>query len=117
MTRRLRGLWIIPAFLMVVALSGGVAGAADKTKVDQATNRVEQGAKQIGQGELGPGFKEFFIGIGYTIVEGAKFTGEKLKESGKAAEPQAKSTWSNLKDGANSFGATVKNFFTSLFSN
>jgi hypothetical protein len=80
MTRRLRGLWIIPAFLTVVALSGGAAVAADKTKVDRATSRVEQGAKQIGQGQLGPGFKEFFVGIGYTIVEGAKFTGATIGE-------------------------------------
>lgn len=85
MTRRLRGLWIIQAFLMVVALSSGVAGAADKTRVDRATGRVEQGAKQIGQGELGPGFKEFFIGIGFTIVEGAKFTGETIGEFFKKA--------------------------------
>jgi hypothetical protein len=80
MTRRLRGLWIIPAFLVVVVLSAGVAGAADKTKVDQATDRVGQGAKQIGQGELGPGFKDFFVGIGFTIVEGAKFSGRTIGE-------------------------------------
>jgi hypothetical protein len=85
MTRRLRRRWVISAFLMVVALSGGVAGAADKTKVNRATDRVEQGAKQIGQGELGPGFKEFFIGIGYTIVEGAKFTGATIGEFFKKA--------------------------------
>jgi len=85
MTRRLRGLWIIAAFLVVVALSSGAAGAADKTKVDRATGRVEQGAKQIGQGELGPGFKEFFVGIGFTIVEGAKFTGETIGEFFKRA--------------------------------
>jgi hypothetical protein len=85
MTRRLRGRWIIPAFLVVATLSAGVAGAADKTKVDRATGRVEQGAKQIGQGELGPGFKEFFVGIGYTIVEGAKFTGATIGEFFKKA--------------------------------
>jgi hypothetical protein len=80
MTRRLRGLGIIPAFLVVVALSGGTAGAADKSQVDQATSRVEQGAKQIGQGELGPGFKDFFVGIGLTIFEGAKFAGNTIGE-------------------------------------
>jgi hypothetical protein len=85
MTRRLRGRWIVPAVLMAVTLSSGVAGAADKTKVDRATSRVEQGAKQIGRGELGPGFKEFFVGIGYTIVEGAKFTGETIGEFFKKA--------------------------------
>jgi hypothetical protein len=63
-----------------MALTCGTAGAADKTKVDRATKQVEQGAKQIGQGELGLGFKEFFVGIGNTIVEGAKFSGENIKE-------------------------------------
>jgi hypothetical protein len=66
--------------LVVVALSYGPAGAADKTKVDHATNRVEQGAKQIGQGKVGPGFKEMFTGIGHTIVEGAKFSGNTMGE-------------------------------------
>ena len=80
MTGRLRWLSVTSAFLLVVGLAGGLAGAADKTKVDQATGRVAQGAKQIGQGELGPGFKEFFIGIGLTIVEGAKFTGNTIGE-------------------------------------
>ena len=85
MTRRLRWLWVTPAFLAIVALSWGAAGAADKSKVDQATNRVKQGAKQIGAGEAGPGFKEMFTGIGQTIVEGAKFSGQTIGEffSGK----------------------------------
>jgi hypothetical protein len=80
MTRRLRWLCVTPGFLVVVALSFGAAGAADKTKVDRATKRVEQGAKQIGQGHVGPGFKELFTGIGYTVVEGAKFSGETIGE-------------------------------------
>lgn len=80
MTRRLRGSKVIVVLLMVVALTGGMAGAADKSKVDQATDRVERGAKQIGQGELGPGFKDFFVGIGFTIFEGAKFTGRTIGE-------------------------------------
>jgi len=68
-----------------MALSWSTVGAADKTKVDQATKRVEQGAKQIGQGKVGPGFKEMFTGIGHTIVEGAKFSGQTIGEffSGK----------------------------------
>ena len=85
MTRRLRGLWMMLAISMVVALSSGVAGAADKSRVDRATSRVEQGAKQIGRGQLGPGFKEFFIGVGHTIVEGAKFSGETIGEFFKKA--------------------------------
>lgn len=80
MTRRLRGARVVVVLLIVAALSGGVAGAADKSKVNQATDRVEQGAKQIGQGELGPGFKDFFVGIGFTIFEGAKFTGRTIGE-------------------------------------
>jgi hypothetical protein len=80
MRRTLRWLWIAPALLAVVALSAGPAAAADRTKVDQATHQVAQGARQIGQGQVGPGFKQFFVGIGHTIVEGAKFTGENIKE-------------------------------------
>ncbi len=80
MTRRLRWVWIAPALLATMALSCGTASAADKTKVDRATKRVERGAKQIGQGRIGPGFKEMFTGVGHTIVEGAKFSGENIKE-------------------------------------
>jgi hypothetical protein len=77
---KLRWVWIPSAFLAALALSSSAASAADKTKVDQATKRVEGGAKQIGQGQVGPGFKEMFKGIGHTIVEGAKFSGENIKE-------------------------------------
>ena len=105
--------------LSIVALLAPAvpAAAADDSKVKAATNQVERGAKKIGDGKIGDGVEETAKGIGNTVVEGAKFTGEKLKESGKAAEPEAKSTWSNLKDTANSFGSRVKNFFTGLFSN
>ncbi len=72
--------WIIPAFLAAVALSTGAARAADKSQVDRATKRVENGAKQIGRGQVGPGFKEMFTGVGHTVVEGAKFSGENIKE-------------------------------------
>jgi hypothetical protein len=80
MTKTLRWLSVAPAVLLVVGLGVGPAGAADRTKVDEATNQVTQGAKQIGRGEVGPGFKQFFVGIGNTIVEGAKFSGENIKE-------------------------------------
>jgi len=79
-TRQLRALWVAPAFLAVVVLGCGAAGAADKTKVDQATKQVEQGAKQIGSGSVGPGVKQTAKGIGKTVVEGAKFSGENIKE-------------------------------------
>jgi hypothetical protein len=78
--RKRRSFWLIPAFLAVVALSWTVAGAADKSKVDGATKQVERGAKQIGQGQVGPGTKEMFTGVGRTIAEGAKFSGENIKE-------------------------------------
>ena len=55
-------------------------GAADKTKLDQATKRVERGAEQVGQGQVSLGFREMLAGIGHTVVEGAKFSGENVKE-------------------------------------
>jgi hypothetical protein len=79
MMRKRHWFWITPV-LLTVALSWSAAGAADKSKVDRATKRVEKGAKQIGQGQVGPGFKEMFTGVGHTIVEGAKFSGENIKE-------------------------------------
>jgi hypothetical protein len=79
MMRKRHWFWITPVFL-TVALSSGAAGAADKSKVDGATKRVEKGAKQIGHGQVGTGFKEMFTGVGHTIVEGAKFSGENIKE-------------------------------------
>ena len=100
-----------------VAWSVVPAVAADDTKVNAATRQVESGAKQIGEGKVGEGVTETAKGIGNTVVEGAKFSGEKLKESGKAAEPEAKNAWTNVKDGAVSFGHSVKNFFTRLFTN
>ena len=84
MTRRSRR-WISLWCLVAVAMSSGTVCAADKTKVDQATARVEQGAKQIGRGKVGSGFKEMFTGIGYTIVEGAKFSGNTMEEFFKTA--------------------------------
>ena len=79
------------------------------------TGQVESGTKKIGRGEIGEGVEETAKGVGNTVVEGAKYTGEKLKESGKAAEPQAKHAWQNVRDGAVDFGHSVKGFFTRLF--
>lgn len=80
MTRRLRGWWLAPGLMLAAALAAGTADAADKSRVDRATQRVEQGAKQIGQGKVGEGVKETAKGIGNTVVEGAKFSGETIKE-------------------------------------
>jgi hypothetical protein len=73
-------LLITPGLIAAVGLGFGAAGAADKAKVDQATQQVQQGAKQIGQGNVGTGVKETAKGIGNTIVEGAKFSGQTIKE-------------------------------------
>ena len=80
MTRRLPWLSTTLAFLVGVAVSCDAAVAADKTKVDRATKQVEQGAKQMGHGEVVPGVKQTAKGIGNTVVEGAKFSGQTIKE-------------------------------------
>ena len=55
--------------------------------------------------------------LGNTVAEGAKYIGKNLKESGKTAEPKAKSAWHKTRDGAVDFGSTVKKFFWNLFGN
>ena len=95
--------WAVPAF------------AADDSKVKSATQQVDTGAKKIGAGKVGEGVEETAKGIGNTVVEGAKYSGAKLKESGKAAEPKAKSAWESVRDGTVYFGHSVKNFFSNLF--
>ena len=109
------------AFVMAFVVSLGATlttatWAADDSKVNAATNQVKSGAKEIGDGKIGTGVEDTAKGIGNTVVEGAKYTGEKLKEAGKAAEPEAKSTGQNIRDGAVNFGHSVKNFFTRLFN-
>ena len=79
MTRRIHWLCVSLVFALVVGLACAAA-AADGTKVDQATRPVEQGAKQIGRGDVGPGFKEMFTGIGHTVAEGAKFSDNRIGE-------------------------------------
>lgn len=113
------------AFFAATAVLGAMSAAAfaaDESKVKSATRQVETGAKEIGQGKLGTGTADTAKGVGNTVVEGAKFTGEKFKESGQAATPPAKGAWQHLKDGnvkqsADAFGASVKNFFTRMFTN
>jgi hypothetical protein len=102
--------------LAAALLTVPAAQAADTTKVDAATRQVETGAKKIGDGKVGEGATETAKGIGNTVVEGAKYTGEKFKEAGKAADPPAKSTWEHMKESGRAFGHTVSNFFSTLFS-
>jgi hypothetical protein len=117
MTKRMRflSLTIAPASLAASLLAVSPAPAADDSKVKGATQQVETGAKKIGEGEVGKGVEQSAKGVGKTVEEGAKYTGEKFKEAGKAAEPTAKSSWQHVKEGATSFGHSVKTFFTRLF--
>jgi hypothetical protein len=98
-------------------LASDFAFAADDSKVKVGMGQVESGAKKIPSSKIGAGVEETAKGIGTTVSEGAKYSGEKLKEAGQAAEPPAKTAWGNARDGAVSFGHSVKGFFTKLFSN
>src|SRR5512132_2592345 len=100
----------ITGFVMVLALTAAPAAMADDTKAKQGAQQVESGAKQIGQG-----VQDTAKGIGQTVVGGAETAGERIREAGRAAEPEAKSAWTKTKEGAVSFGHGVKNFFTKLF--
>jgi hypothetical protein len=110
------GLVIVFVFPLAL-LASGFALAVDDSKVKAATEQVERGAKKIPDGKIGEGVEETARGIGQTISEGAKYSGEKLKEAGKAAEPPAKTAWANARDSVVGFGHSVKSFFTNLFSN
>ena len=79
--------------------------------------QVESGAKKIPSSKIGEGVEGTAKGIGTTVSEGAKYSGEKLKESGQAAEPPAKTAWGNARDSGVAFGHSVKGFCTNLFSN
>ena len=87
-----------PSFVALVALllMAAPVVAADDGKAREGAAQVESGAKQIGQG----------------VEETA---GDKIKEAGRAAEPEAQSAWTKTRDGAVSFGRSVRQFFTSLF--
>ena len=104
------GLVIVLGFSLLL-LASGFAGAADDTRVKNATDQVEGGAKKIPSEKVGEGVKETAEGVGKTASEGAKYSNEKLKEAGKAAEPPAKTAWGNARDSAVGFGHTVTGFW------
>ena len=85
------------AVMCVAIFSAMPAAAADDSKVKDAARQVESGAKTTG-------------------VEGSKTAGNKIKDAGRAAEPEAKNAWWQFKDSASSFGHSVKNFFKGLGS-
>jgi len=96
--------------LLALIAAAAPAGAADDTKAREGAAQVESGAKQIGRG-----VEDTAKGIGKTVVGGAETAGDRIKEAGRAAEPEAKSAWTRTKEGAVSFGHSVKGFFTNLF--
>jgi hypothetical protein len=116
LSRLRRTLMVVLVGVGVLAESVAPIAAADDAKVKAATRRVERGGKMIGAGKVGPGIEETAKGVGDTVVEGAKFSGDKLKASGKAAEPAAKGAWSSFTQSASAFATSVKRFFARLFS-
>jgi hypothetical protein len=115
MALRHRSLIVTLTFAALIGIGPGPVPAADSTHVDAATRQVELGAQQIGQGQVLVGAGGLAKGIGNTIVEGAKFTGQKLAEAGRAAGPDAKTAWERSKEGAVAFGSSVRDFFVDLF--
>ena len=101
--------------LIVVSLTAGLlcawpARATDDSKVKEGAKQTESGSKQLAEGVV-----DTAKGIGKTVVGAAEVAGDKLKEAGEAAKPKAKSAWNSTRDGAVSFGRSVKTFFTRLF--
>ncbi|HEY7040619.1 MAG TPA: hypothetical protein VID28_17280 [Methylomirabilota bacterium] len=111
----MRNAMAILVMLGIAVLGPGPLMAADSTQVDAATKQVERGASQIGQGQVVEGAGETAKGIGNTVVEGAKYTGQKFGEAGESAAPAAKTAWTRTKEGAVAFGTSVREFFSSLF--
>src|SRR5262245_28609070 len=82
---------------------------ADESKMKQGAREVERGGKQVGEGVV-----DTAKGVGKTVAGGAETAGDKIKDAGEAAKPAAKNAWSNVRDGAVSFGHSVKTFFSRL---
>jgi hypothetical protein len=107
----------IIAFVAVLPLlAPTVAVPADDAKVKDGMRQVEDGAKKIPSRDVGDGIKETAKGVGTTVSEGARYSGEKVKEAATATEAPAKSTWGHVRDGAVGVGHTVRTFFSNLFS-
>jgi hypothetical protein len=106
----------LAALLLTLGLLGAGAAWSDdaaspnESKAKQGARQVESGAKQVGEGVA-----DTAKGIGKTVVGGAQTAGDKIKEAGEAAKPEAKSAWGHVRDGAVSFGHSVKTFFTRPF--
>jgi hypothetical protein len=115
MALRHRSLIVTLTFSALVGIGHAPGQAADSTQVDAATQQVGLGVQQIGRGQVLVGTGELAKGIGNTVVESAKFTGQKLAEAGRAAGPDAKTAWERTKEGTAAFGWSVRDFFVDLF--
>ena len=73
------------ATLVALAAFPVAARAADAKPVDTATRQVGDGARQVRDGEVFTGLGEMAKGVGHTVVEGAKYTGQTLAETGEKA--------------------------------
>jgi hypothetical protein len=73
---------LLATILMAAVVAGSTlaAHAADDTKVKAATEQVQDGARKIGAGKIGPGFEETAKGVGNAIVEGAKYSGHAIRD-------------------------------------
>jgi len=89
--------------------------ATDESPVKEATQEIESGAKDIRQRNVRDGAREAAVGVGRAIVEGARHAGERLRESGRAAEPATKSAWEHAKVSAYDFGRALTAFCAELF--
>lgn len=74
---------VIVCALPLSLLASGFAVAADDSKVKAATHQVEKGAKKVPEGKVGEGVKQTAKGVGKTVTEGAKYSGQKVKEAVK----------------------------------
>ena len=99
-----------------VACAAPAARAADDAGVKAGARQVESGVEKMREGKVGEGAEDAAKGVGKTVAESARFAGEKLKESGEAARPEAKNAWEQFRDGSFAFGRSVRDFFSRLFS-
>src|SRR5205085_2795167 len=110
MTPVIQRIVIALAVLTWLGLTSSLPCAAETSQVDSATKQVGSGAKQVGRG-----VEDTAKGVGKTVAEGAKVASEKVQEAGKTAQPQVEDALNKAKDGAESAGTSVKNFFNKLF--
>jgi hypothetical protein len=80
MTRKRRWFWIIPAFLAVMALSWGGGRCRRQAQGGRGDQTGREGRQANRPGSGRAGVQEMFTGVGHTVVEGAKFSGENIKE-------------------------------------